>query len=51
MSKRGKKNLIQYLSEVDIIPEISDKVYAMGKVIASNLRVHINVSENVVKGK
>ena len=51
MRNRGKKILIQYLSEVDIIPEINDKVYAMGKVIASSLGVHIKVSEKGGKRK
>ena len=47
--KRGNKVLSQYLSEVDTIPEISDKVYAMGKVIASSLGVPTEV--NIKGGK
>ena len=39
---------------MDAIPDICDKMYAMGNMIASSLGVHIKVSEQsgkVVKGK
>ena len=48
---RGNKILGLYLSEVDTIPEICDRVYAVGKAIASSLGVHTMVSEQSGKRK
>ena len=36
---------------MDAIPEISDKVYAMGKVMASSLGVYTKVNEQSGKRK
>ena len=38
----GNKVLELYLREADTIPEISDKVYAMGKAIASKLELIVD---------
>ena len=38
----GNKILARYLRDVDTIPEICDKVYAMGRAIASKLRVRVD---------
>ena len=38
----GNKILALYLRDVDTIPEICDKVYAMGRAIASEMGVHVD---------
>ena len=38
----GNKILTQYLRDVDTIPEICDKVYAMGRAITSKLGVSVD---------
>ena len=38
----GKKILALYLRDVDIIPEICDKVYVMGRAIASKMGVRVD---------